>query len=105
MNVNGKIAVITGASSGLGASLAKVLVAKGAIVYGVSRNEKKLSEVKKELGDNFLTVAMDIADRGKLNNWIQQAFSESHLPDILINNAGAGYFAQLDSLPPNAGTK
>jgi NAD(P)-dependent dehydrogenase (short-subunit alcohol dehydrogenase family) len=38
MNVNGKIAVITGASSGLGASLAKVLVAKGAIVYGISRN-------------------------------------------------------------------
>ncbi|RNI33771.1 SDR family NAD(P)-dependent oxidoreductase [Hanamia caeni] len=99
MNVNGKIAVITGASSGLGASLAKVLVAKGAIVYGISRNEKKLSEVKKELGDNFFAVTMDIAYREKLNTWIQQTFSESHLPDILINNAGAGYFAQLDSLP------
>lgn len=100
MNINGKIAVITGASSGLGASLAKVLVAKGTVVYGISRNENKLVEVKNQFGENFIPIAMDISDRGKLNAWIQQTFSESHLPDILINNAGAGYFSQLDALSP-----
>jgi NADP-dependent 3-hydroxy acid dehydrogenase YdfG len=99
MNVNGKIAVITGAGSGLGAALAKVLVAEGAIVYGLSRNGKKLSAVENELGKNFIAVAIDISDEKKISNWIKETFSANRLPDILVNNAGAGYFAQLDSLP------
>lgn len=99
MNANGKIAVVTGASSGLGAALAKVLVAKGALVYGLSRNGKKLSEIENELGEKFIPITMDIADEGKLSKWVQETFSESRFPDILINNAGAGYFAQIDALP------
>lgn len=99
MNVNGRIAIITGAGSGLGAALAKVLVAKGAIVYGLSRNAKKLSVIENELGKNFIAVAMEISEEEKLSNWIKATFSGNRLPDILINNAGAGYFAQIDSLP------
>lgn len=100
MNVSGKIAVITGASSGLGAALAKSFVAKGAIVYGLSRNANKLSEIGNQLGKNFIAVPMDIADQGKLSNWIKETFTGTRFPDILVNNAGAGYFAQIDALPP-----
>jgi NADP-dependent 3-hydroxy acid dehydrogenase YdfG len=99
MNVKGKIAVVTGASSGLGAAIAKVLVIKGARVYGLSRNAKRLNKIETELGKNFIPVEMNIADRQKIEQWIKKTFSESHLPDILINNAGAGYFAQIDALP------
>lgn len=99
MNVNGKIAVITGASSGLGAALAKVLVTKAAIVYGLSRNAKKLSAIENELGKNFIAVPIDISNEEKIAHWIKETFSGNRFPDILINNAGAGYFAPVDSLP------
>lgn len=99
MNLNGKIAVITGASSGLGAALAKALVAKGSVVYGLSRKAKKLSEIEKELGKKFIAVPMDISDEGQSGNWVRETFSDTRFPDVLVNNAGAGYFAQVDALP------
>lgn len=98
MNPKGKVAIVTGASSGLGLSLAQALVAKGATVYGLSRNTDKLNEIEKKLGDNFIGVTVDVSDRRKIEDWIKNIFSESHLPDILINNAGAGYFAPIDAL-------
>jgi NADP-dependent 3-hydroxy acid dehydrogenase YdfG len=98
MNPKGKVAIVTGASSGLGLALAQALVAKGATVYGLSRNTDKLNEIEKKLGDNFIGVTVDVSDRRKIEDWIKNIFSESHLPDILINNAGAGYFAPIDAL-------
>lgn len=98
MNAKGKIAIVTGASSGLGLALAQALVAKGATVYGLSRNTDKLNEIEKKLGDNFIGVTVDVSDRIKIEDWIKNIFSESPLPDILINNAGAGYFAPIDAL-------
>jgi NADP-dependent 3-hydroxy acid dehydrogenase YdfG len=98
MNTKGKIAIVTGASSGLGLALAQALVAKGATVYGLSRNTDTLNEIEKKLGDNFIGVTMDISNRRKIEYWIKDTFSESHVPDILINNAGAGYFAPIDVL-------
>ena len=56
MNVDGKIAVITGASSGLGASLANALVTKGATVYGLARNAEKLHAIANKSGEKFIPV-------------------------------------------------
>jgi NADP-dependent 3-hydroxy acid dehydrogenase YdfG len=98
MNVNGKIAVITGASSGLGAALANALVMKGAMVYGLARNIEKLQAIKNQSGEKFIPVAMDITDEKNISSWVKNNFSDSHLPAILINNAGAGYFTKIDEL-------
>jgi NADP-dependent 3-hydroxy acid dehydrogenase YdfG len=98
MNVDGKIAVITGASSGLGAALAGALVAAGAVVYGLARNEEKLQDIENKLGKNFIPVGMDITDEKEIASWILDTFSDSRLPDVLINNAGAGYFTKIDDL-------
>ena len=49
MDIEGKIAVITGASSGLGASLADALITKGATVYGLARNADKLHAIENRL--------------------------------------------------------
>lgn len=99
MNTSGKIAVITGASSGLGAALSNALVAKGAIVYGLARHEEKLNKLAKNLGKNFIPVIMDITAQKAVSSWIHHTFSKSYSPDILINNAGAGYFSTIDALP------
>lgn len=99
MEIKGKIAVVTGASSGLGASLANALVAKGATVYGLARNLVKLKTLQNQLGKTFIPVKMDITDQKAIATWVKNTFSEAYFPAVLINNAGAGYFSKIDELP------
>jgi len=99
MEISQKIAVVTGASSGLGAAFAGALVAKGAIVYGLARNLDKLNALQKQLGKTFIPVKMDITDHIAIVAWVKKTFSDAQLPNILINNAGAGYFGKIDELP------
>jgi len=63
MDIEGKIAVITGASSGLGASLADALITKGAAVYGLARNADKLHAIENRLRENFISVSIDITNQ------------------------------------------
>jgi len=98
MNIQNKIAVISGASSGLGAAIARLLVEEGARVFGLARNEEKLSALKAGIGDSFIPVSLDISDEAKVRRWVKNIFSDSHIPDILINNAGAGYLSAFGEL-------
>ncbi len=98
MQLDKKIAIVTGASRGLGAALAEALVAKGTIVYGLARNAEKLNSLQNKLGNSFISVCMDITDPTALNTWVENTFSENNTPDILINNAGVGYFKEIDQL-------
>lgn len=99
MIILNKIAVITGASSGLGAAISKALVENGATVYGLGRNTKSLQSLQKNLGDHFISVSLDISDLEAVKRWISETFSENNAPDILINNAGAGSFGKIDEMP------
>ncbi len=99
MKLNGKTAIITGASSGLGRAFSLALIAKGVTVYGLARNEKALSDIQKEAGSKFIAVSMDLTQSGPVKEWVSKAFKDGNAPDILINNAGAGYFAKVDELP------
>lgn len=99
MKINNKIAIVSGAGSGLGAALASVLVAGGAKVYGLARNIEKLNAIREELGNSFIPVEMDVTDPQATIAWVAKTFSDSHIPDILVNNAGAGYFSKIDQLP------
>lgn len=98
MKLKNKIVVLTGASSGLGAAMAQALVNKGADVYGLARNTKKLDEIKKHLGKQFIPVEMDVCDEKKMESWITKTFSKENLPDVLINNAGIGGFKKIDEM-------
>lgn len=98
MDIEGRLAVVTGASSGLGAALAKSLIEKGALVYGLARNKEKLDFIQNQLGGNFFPVEIDISHQEEIASWIFKTFSTSHAPTILINNAGAGYFTKFDEL-------
>jgi len=99
MIIEKKIAIVSGASSGLGAALADVLVAGGAKVYGLARSKEKLNAIQKKLGNAFIPVEMDVTDPQATIAWVKKTFSDSYIPDILINNAGAGYFSKIDQLP------
>jgi NADP-dependent 3-hydroxy acid dehydrogenase YdfG len=99
MIIDKKVAIVSGASSGLGEALTNALVANGATVYGLARNAEKLDTIRKKLGNAFIPFAIDITDPKATIAWVKRTFSDSHIPDILINNAGAGYFSKIDQLP------
>lgn len=99
MNLQSKCAIVTGASRGSGAAFSKALVQKGTKVYGLARTEKALKDLQTQLGENFIPVAIDITNHQKVSEWMKSTFSAHNKPDILINNAGAGYFDKIDELP------
>ncbi|HLW33627.1 MAG TPA: SDR family oxidoreductase [Aequorivita sp.] len=99
MNISSKIAVVTGASSGLGAAISKALVEEGATVYGIARNSAALENIQKTLGQNFIPIRLDISNLQAVKEWIKMTFSKQKSPDILINNAGAGSFGKIDEIP------
>jgi short-subunit dehydrogenase len=100
MQLQDKIAIITGASSGLGAEFSRRLIEKGAIVYGIARRVDRLHEIHADLGDRFIPVIMDLTDETTVRNWAKSTFSDGNVtPDILVNNAGLGHFGEIDQIP------
>ena len=89
-SLNNKVVWITGASSGLGAALAKVCAAAGAQVILSARREQALQEVLAQLRnhDQHLLVPMDITDEAQVNRGIEKVLASKGRVDWLINNAG-----------------
>lgn len=98
MNIENKIAVITGASKGLGKACTEALISKKATVYGIARSESTLIKMRNKLGDNFIPVVLDLIDETALSQWISDCFSKEKSPDILINNAGYGVFQKIENV-------
>ena len=98
MELKNKVAIVTGASSGIGTAFAHKLIEKGATVYGLARRLNKLKEIQTKLGEKFIPVQMDVTKHQNLEQWVTNQFSDSHLPDILINNAGLAKFGNVDEL-------
>lgn len=98
MTLNSKTAIITGVSSGLGRAVAEALASEGVIVYGIARTVADLNELEDSLDEKFISVPLDITNRKGVDIWIDETFDDES-PDILINNAGAGYFDKVDELP------
>lgn len=96
MILKGANAIVTGASSGLGRSIATLFAREGARVYGLARREERLNELRKQLGDSFVPVPMDVTDRKAVKEWVAHTFQEDLRPDILINNAGMAHMAAVD---------
>jgi len=89
----GKVAVVTGASSGLGVQMAKALARQGADIAILARRMDRLEEVAKEiraLGVKCLTVRCDVTDTERIAQAVAEVISEYGQVDILINNAGDG---------------
>lgn len=98
MDLSNKNAVVTGASSGIGISFSQKLIEKGATVYGLARRLNKLSDVRDKLGERFIPVTMDVTKPNDIHEWVQDTFSQEHLPHVLINNAGLGIFGNVEKL-------
>ena len=87
-DLRNKVALVTGASSGLGRRAAIVLSAAGAQVIGVARRRDALEELRKEIGNNFSFCVGDIAQRDNMESLLSDASREVGMPDILVHAAG-----------------
>ncbi|MEM7744038.1 MAG: SDR family oxidoreductase [Pseudomonadota bacterium] len=87
-SVEGKVACVTGASSGLGRHAANVLLSAGAKVVGVARRREALQEWQAEAGDRAAFVLVDITDRDSLSLNAEIIAAQFGPPDILIHAAG-----------------
>ena len=87
-DLRNKVALVTGASSGLGRRAAIVLSAAGAKVIGVARRRAALEDLRKEIGNNFSFVVGDVAQRNKIDGLLLEASTDFGMPDILVHAAG-----------------
>lgn len=96
-NISGKVVVITGASSGLGAEAARHLVREGAKVALGARRLDKLEALADDLGrDNVAACKLDVSDRDQVKTFVDFAVSTFGKIDVLINNAGVMPLAPLE---------
>ncbi|CAN5607381.1 SDR family oxidoreductase [soil metagenome] len=96
-----KVAIVTGASSGIGEATARALALRGAAVVAAARNEDRLRELERELrasGGRVLGVKTDVSDRNSVENMIERVVEEFGAPDILVNNAGLGLSGRVEEL-------
>jgi 3-oxoacyl-[acyl-carrier protein] reductase len=91
MTLTGRIALVTGASQGIGRACALKLAAAGAAVAVAARNQDKLNEVVQQItssGGTAAAFAMDVAEEDQIKSTFKAAITQFGKIDILVNNAG-----------------
>ena len=98
MRIAGRTAIVTGASSGIGRSIALLLARRGATVVAGGRNEERLAEVA-AASDRIVPVAGDVCSSAGRAALVEAALDVAGTVDILVNNAGVGRTGRIESMP------
>jgi NADP-dependent 3-hydroxy acid dehydrogenase YdfG len=105
--LTGTVAVVTGASSGIGAATARRLADHGASVVLVARRKDRLDDLATEIqtaGGTALVVEADISDRDQAETAVEQAVERFGRLDTLVNNAGPMLLGPVVGANPDGGT-
>ncbi|MET3493462.1 SDR family oxidoreductase [Variovorax boronicumulans] len=103
IDLSGRVAFVTGASSGLGAQFAKTLARAGAAVVLASRRVDKLKELRARIegeGGDAHVVELDVTDHGSIKAAVARAETEVGAIDILVNNSGVNTRQRLQDVMP-----
>lgn len=90
------VALVTGASSGMGKDFALRLIAEGYLVYATARRFDRLEAVRAAGGR---TLTMDVTDDDSMSSAVERILAEQGRIDVLINNAGYGQYGALEDVP------
>src|SRR5690242_9291718 len=96
--LEGKIAVITGGTEGIGLATAKLFVKEGAFVFITGRRQKELDETVKEIGANASGVQGDVARLSDLDRLYKTVSEAKGRIDIVFANAGVGEFVPFGAI-------
>jgi NAD(P)-dependent dehydrogenase (short-subunit alcohol dehydrogenase family) len=109
MRLDGKVAIVTGSSRGLGKAIALGLAGKGANVVVSARTEvenpqlpgtiHKTAEEIRTLGRRALPIKCDVSSEQSVKNMVEKAFNEFGHVDILVNNAGVAFYYPVIETP------
>ena len=99
-DLTGKVAVVTGASSGIGPATAKLLASEGVHVVLAARREDKIHALAEEIGDHALAVPTDVGDPAQVAKLFATVKEKFGGLDLLFNNAGVGYNAKFELSKP-----
>ena len=104
LDLTGKTALVTGASSGLGARFARVLAENGARVVLASRRLDRLKELRAEIeagGGSACVVELDVTDPQSIASAVLAAEKEAGPIDVLVNNSGVSNTQRLEDVAPS----
>jgi serine 3-dehydrogenase (NADP+) len=96
-SLSGKTAIVTGASSGIGAATARRLAAEGARVMAIARRLDRLEELAAEIGGGAIPLALDLGDAKAAQDLLDAATAQLGKVDILVNNAGILRTSHVDA--------
>jgi NAD(P)-dependent dehydrogenase (short-subunit alcohol dehydrogenase family) len=96
--LDGKVALITGGSSGIGLATAREFVKEGAFVFVAGRREAELSAAVAEIGENARGIQADVSTSDDLDRLFSQIASEKGRLDIVFANAGIAKYAPLGQI-------
>ncbi|WP_439584162.1 oxidoreductase [Dyadobacter bucti] len=91
----GKTVLVTGASAGIGKATAIYLAQNGYSVYGAARRIKKMEDLK---GYGIKPISLDVTSEESLAKCVAQILGEAGSIDVLVNNAGSGYYGALEDM-------
>ena len=98
--LNGKVAVITGGSSGIGLATAKRFVEEGAYVFVTGRRQTELDKAVALIGGNVTAIPGDVTNLDDLDRIAAAVKSEKGTVDVIVSNAGVTEQGSIDSLTP-----
>jgi len=98
LKLEGKVAVVTGGSSGLGLATARRFVEEGAFVFITGRRQKELDEAVRSIGRNVIAVQGDMAVLADIRRLYTTIREQKGKVDIIFANAGTGAFASLGQI-------
>lgn len=91
-----KVALITGASSGIGKATALEFARRGFVVYGAARRMNEMSDL---LAQGIHTVELDVTDEHSMVSCVTQIMEKEERIDVLVNNAGYGSYGAVEDVP------
>ncbi len=104
MGVDARVVAITGASSGIGLALARLLVARGARVAAFARRADRLDALAREaatMSGTLLPVSGDVTNETDVQTLVDRTVATFGRLDVMVCNAGIGYHGRLDDTPPD----
>jgi len=100
-SLKGKVALVTGGSSGIGLAITRVLLEAGMHVAICGRDKDRLRKAEKalkEYGKNLIVMSVDVSNKPQVKKWVKASLDRAGRVDVLVNNAGVARWAEVENI-------